>query len=166
MPTGKVRGFTYLGIIFAIALMGVVLAATGTIWSHAAQRAKEIQLMHVGNQFTRAIGLYYERSPGTVKRYPLDLSELLLDSRYLTVQRYLRRIYADPITGKPEWGLVRAPDGGIMGVYSQSEVEPIKLGNFRKGNERFQNAKRYLDWRFVYVPATGASVGTKPVEGK
>ena len=44
--------------------------------------------------------------------------------------RHLRRLYRDPITGQDEWGLVEAPGGGVMGVYSRSEDEPIKSGNF------------------------------------
>jgi type II secretory pathway pseudopilin PulG len=158
----RARGFTYLGVIFVIGLMGVLLASSGTIWSQSAQREKEKELIHVGNQLRRAIGLYYERSPGTVKRYPQTIEDLLFDSRYLTMQRYLRRIYADPMTGKAEWGLVRAPDGGIMGVYSMSDAEPIKVGNFRMNNVRFTHAKRYGGWQFVYVPDTVAAQTQKP----
>ena len=44
--------------------------------------------------------------------------------------RHLRRLYKEPITGQDEWGLVEAPGGGVMGVYSRSEDEPIKTGNF------------------------------------
>lgn len=159
-PSSRTRGFTYLGIIFVIGVMGVLLASTGTIWSQSAQREKEKELMHVGNQFRRAIGGYYERSPGTVKRYPQTIQDLLYDHRYLTTQRYLRRIYTDPMTDKAEWGYVRAPDGGIMGVYSTSEAQPVKIGNFRRDYEGFANAKRYADWHFVYVP-TSVTAGTQ-----
>lgn len=31
-----------------------------------------------------------------------------------------RGIYADPFSGKAQWGLVAAPQGGIAGVYSLS----------------------------------------------
>jgi len=160
------RGFTYLGTIFTIAIMGAVLAATGTIWSHAAQREKEKELIHIGNQFRRAIGLYYERTPGTVKRFPPSLNELLLDTRHLTVQRYLRRVYTDPITGGDEWGVVRAPDGGIMGVHSLSQAKPIKSGNFGKNNDHFVMAARYTQWQFTYVPATGPNATPKSALGK
>jgi len=166
MAARPAQGFTYLGIIFAVAILGAVLAATGTIWSQSAQREKERELIHVGNQFRRAIGLYYERTPGIVKRFPPNLGELLLDTRNLTIQRYLRRLYTDPITGTAEWGYVRAPDGGIMGVYSLSEAEPVKSANFKKNNERFMNATRYTEWQFVYVPAIVTSVPAKPAAGK
>ena len=160
------RGFTYLGALFAIGIMGAVLAATGAVFSQSAQREKERELLHVGNQFRRAIGLYYERTPGSVKRFPSALDELLLDTRHLTVQRYLRRLHTDPITGAAEWGYVRAPDGGIMGVHSLSVATPIKSGNFRKHNESFMNAARYTEWKFIYVPATGAPAASKPAAAR
>ncbi|MGB3934164.1 MAG: type II secretion system protein, partial [Burkholderiales bacterium] len=115
MSSGRQRGFTYLAALFFVAVAGLGLAVTGELWSHARQREKETELAWVGQQFRQAIGLYYQRSPGAVKRYPERLEDLLEDKRYLTVQRYLRRVYADPITGKADWGLVPAPGGGIMG---------------------------------------------------
>jgi hypothetical protein len=69
------------------------------------------------------------------------------------VQRYLRRIYVDPMTGSKEWGLVRAADGGIAGVHSLSEATPLKTANFPAGNEDLAGKTRYADWRFVYAPA-------------
>lgn len=112
------RGFTYLTALLLVAAVGLGLAVTGELWSNARQREKEAELIWVGNQFKQAIGLYYQRSPGSVKKYPEKLEELLEDKRFLSTQRYLRKIYVDPITGKAQWGLVPAPGGGVMGVYS------------------------------------------------
>jgi hypothetical protein len=53
------------------------------------------------------------------------------------------------MTGSTEWGLVRGPGGGIVGVYSRSTTQPLKTANFPKGYEAFANAERYADWRFV-----------------
>lgn len=112
------RGFTYLAALILVALMGAGLAAYGEVASHARQREQRAELAWIGGQFRQAIGLYYQRSPGTAKRYPESLEHLLEDRRFLSRQRYLRRIYADPFSGKAQWGLVPAPQGGIMGVYS------------------------------------------------
>jgi hypothetical protein len=126
MSSGRHQsGFSYLTALFVVAALGAGLAATGEIWFHARQREKEAELMWIGNQFKHAIGLYYQRSPGTLKRYPERLEDLLEDRRYLSVQRYLRKIYSDPLTGRPDWGLIAAPGGGIMGIRSLSEIEPI-----------------------------------------
>ena len=60
------RGFTYLTLLFAIAIAGIVLAKTGIDWSQDAQREKEKELLFVGDQYRHAIALYYQRTPGAV----------------------------------------------------------------------------------------------------
>jgi type II secretory pathway pseudopilin PulG len=145
-------GFTYLGVLFFVATMGVMLAATGTLWSTASQREKERELLFVGNEFRKAIGAYYERTPGTVKRYPPTLNDLLKDNRQLTTVRHLRRIYPDPLTATPEWGIIPAPDNGVMGVYSLSKQSAIKRANFLLRDASFEKAGNYSQWRFVYEP--------------
>lgn len=134
------RGFTYLTAILLVAVAGAGLGIVAESWSHARQREKEAELIWVGNQFKQAIGLYYQRSPGAIKRYPEKLEDLLEDKRFLSMQRYLRRIYPDPITGKPQWDLIAAPEGGIMGVRSISTSESIRT------------KATYSDWKFVYEP--------------
>jgi len=146
MSNGKQQGFTYLAVLFFVGLAGLGLAATAEIWSHSRQREKEAELVWIGEQFRQAIGLYYQRSPGAVKRYPQKLEDLLEDRRYATMQRYLRRIYADPFSGKPEWGLVAAPGGAIMGIRSLSEQKAIRS---------IGAASRHAEWLFVYQPPAG-----------
>lgn len=132
--------------------MGAGLAATGTFWSHTAQREKERELLFVGHEFRDAIGSYYRHSPGITHAYPKSLDDLLEDKRFPVPQRHLRRIYADPMTGKAKWGLVEAPGGGIMGVRSLSEEAPIKTGNFAPADAAFEKAAKYADWQFVFTP--------------
>jgi len=147
MSSGRTQsGFTYLCALLLVATTGAALGAAAEAWSHARQREKEAELIWVGNQFRQAIGLYYQRSPGTIKRYPATLEELLEDHRFVTTQRYLRRVYADPMTGKMEWGLVSAPTGGIMGVYSLSKQASLRLGT------------TYDEWRFMYEPVAPLNV--------
>jgi hypothetical protein len=62
------------------------------------------------------------------------------------------------VTGK-EWALIRAPQGGIMGVASVSESAPLKRAGFRDPNvvfedlaTRLKDKLRYRDWEFVYAP--------------
>lgn len=152
-------GFTYLGLLFAVALAGIVLAATGVLWSTERQRERERELLAVGDEFRRAIGSYYERSPGTVKRYPAKLEDLTKDNRFITVQRHLRQVYRDPVTGNADWGVIPAPEGGIMGVHSISTAEPIKQGNFPLRWSEFEGKRSYADWRFVYRPVAVERAG-------
>lgn len=133
-------------------VVGVGLAATGELWSQANRRGKERELLWIGEQFRQAIGLYYQRTPGAIKRFPQRLEELVEDKRFLTTQRYLRKIYRDPITGKPEWGLVMEAENGIAGVYSLSSGRPVKAENFPDRFRQFVGAQRYSDWKFIYEP--------------
>lgn len=149
---GAQRGFTYLGLLFLIAVMGLALAATGTVASVDRQREKERELLFIGSQFRQAISRYYERSPGGLKQYPPNLEALLQDSRYPGTRRYLRKVYADPITGKADWGLVEGPGGTVMGVYSLSNTKPLKVGNFNEVDQALEGKTAYADWKFVYIP--------------
>ena len=81
------RGFTYVGLLLAVALAGVALAAAGTLWSTTAKRDKELELLFVGDQYRRAIGSYYEGTPGA-KRYPQRLEDLLEDKRLAVTRRH------------------------------------------------------------------------------
>lgn len=146
------RGFTYLALLFMIAILGTTLAAGGILWSTAQQRENEKDLLFIGSEFRNGIASYYNRTPGTIKRYPMNLSDLVRDNRHLTMVRHVRRIYVDPMTKGQDWGLVRAPDGGIMGIYSLSEAQPIKKNEMQQSNIDFGKASQYSDWKFVYEP--------------
>jgi hypothetical protein len=125
------------------------LAAYAEFASHATQREKEAELIFRGEQYRDAIASYYKKE----QRYPKALDELLEDKRYPMPVRHLRRMYRDPITGEAEWGLVEAPGGGVMGVYSRSETAPIKTGNFSSKNQEFADTLSYAEWKFIHSPA-------------
>ena len=144
-------GFTYLAVLILVAVMGAVWAAIGVVWSTAQQREKELELLFVGNQFRQAIGQYYERSPGGVKKYPTALQDLLKDGRQLGTQRYLRKIFMDPMTSSANWGLVQTAGSGIIGVYSLSEAAPLKTSNFRVADSTFEGSAKYSAWQFIYI---------------
>ena len=137
----------------AIAIMGIAMAGASTLYSFNERRDKEKELLRVGNAFRQAIGMYYEQTPGYVKKYPAKLEDLLKDNRYSTNKRYLRRIYRDPIMGGTTWGTVEDGQGGIMGVYSMSDRQPIKSERFSKADKKFEKMTKYEEWQFVYVPA-------------
>jgi type II secretory pathway pseudopilin PulG len=146
------RGFTYLSLMMATLVMGVALAALGEGWRAAGQREKEAQLLFAGHQMRSALIQYYLHSPPGAVRHPASLEELLQDRRSPGMRRYLRRIEADPLTGKPEWGLVRDARGRIYGVHSLSEARPLKQANFRRADSNFAGAAKYADWVFMFAP--------------
>jgi type II secretory pathway pseudopilin PulG len=150
MSAGKTqqRGFTLMGALILVAMMGAGLAAYGGIASHAAQREKEAELLFRGNEYRQAIERYYKKE----RKYPKALAELVEDKRFPTPAHHLRRLYPDPLTGQADWELMNAPEGGIMGVHSKSEAAPIKSGGFTLADKTFADAPRYADWQFFYKP--------------
>jgi len=89
---------------------------TAEVWESVARRQKAEQLDWIGEQYRLAIGGYYYATPGQVKSYPTSLDELIEDRRAAGTRRHLRELYDDPFTGKPDWDVLRAPDGGIRGM--------------------------------------------------
>ncbi len=160
-PPLRELGFTYVWLLVAIAVMAAGLAAIGEVASTAAKREREAELLFVGDQFAQAIAEYYASSP-SAPQYPQKLEELLADNRYPNVRRYLRRVYRDPMTGRADWGLVRGPGGGIIGVHSQSLERPLKVANFPKSYESFAGATSYSSWVFASQAGGGPAGREKP----
>lgn len=144
-------GFTYIGLLFAVAILSIAATGAGVSAALEARRERERELLFVGGQFRNAIRTFYESTPGEIKQYPARLQDLLLDRRGLVPRRHLRQIYMDPISRDRNWGLVTTPAGAIMGVHSRSSARPLKQAGFDDQNERFVGAQRYSGWRFVYT---------------
>ena len=79
------------GLLVAIGIMSILMSMAMPAWRTVAKREKEAELLFRGQQYMRAIDLYQRRFPGA---YPTDL-EMLVE------ERFLRRLYPDPMTGEP-----------------------------------------------------------------
>jgi type II secretory pathway pseudopilin PulG len=161
MVRRRPKGFTYLAVLFAVAILSGGLALAGEMWETSAQREREAELLFVGNQYRMAIQRYFLSGPQ--RQYPRSLEDLLKDPRRPGTERYLRRLYPDPITGK-EWALVKAPDGGILGVHSPSEAKPFKLGGFKARDAAFEGAQKYSDWKFIVQPTGPTPPSARPAQ--
>ena len=155
-------GFTYLTALFVVTILGGGVAVIGEVWGTAAKREKETQLLFVGHEYRKAIERFYLSGPQ--RAYPRTLEDLLKDPRRPGTERYLRRLYPDPITGKNEWGLVKAPDGGILGVHSLSSEAPLRKAGFKVRDAGFERAQSYADWKFVHA-APITPTGKPPASG-
>jgi type II secretory pathway pseudopilin PulG len=136
--------------LLAVAFIGTGLAVVGQLWSVSARRSDEQELLYVGDSFRRAIASYYRA--GIARQFPQSLEDLLLDTRNGKLERHLRKIYADPITRQPDWELVTAEDGGIMGVASRSHRNPMKRANFASQDAAFDGVECYCEWQFLFMP--------------
>ena len=143
------KGAAYLMLMLTILIMGIGLVSVSSVWHTTLRRDKEQELLFYGAQYRQAISQYYVNSPSQGQRYPKSLEDLLKDPRVPGIKRYLRKIYTDPMTGEQSWGLVRSKSGGILGIYSKSEEQPIKISNFKAANKYFQGKQKYSDWVFI-----------------
>ena len=149
MKIENAGGFSYLIMLFALVVFGLGLAQLGSSWTRVSQREREQELANIGSAYARAIASYYLRSPGSAKTWPPRLQDLLEDPRFVGAERHLRRLYPDPITRSQEWGLVRAPDGGIMGVFSLSDKPTLRRQAWLLPHAKLAAASIYSDWKFM-----------------
>lgn len=220
MSRRRQRGFTYLGLLFAVVVSSVLLAGAGQVWHVQAQRDKEAELLFIGREFGRALASYAaipvqppedaaggDRSgafpddlqaaqgspvsaagatPAALSRIvqapeaaapdaaagsgPERLEQLVEDNRIQPPARHLRRIYRDPMTGRAEWGLIRAGTR-IVAVHSLSDGKALRRipGAKRPGATPHEaDDVRYSDWRFgagFVPPERGAPVFVRPGAG-
>lgn len=160
-PRRRAAGFTYLGVLFLVALLALTAGMASAVWATAQQREHERQLAFAGRQIQQAIERYRLQAQGADARFPLELRHLLRDPRVPGVRRFLRQVYVDPMTGQAEWGLVRLVDGSIVGVHSLSSRKPIGGPPDLAG---ISGGETYREWRFVapsalplLAPAAAAS---------
>lgn len=136
----RTGGFTYLMLLWWVALSGLMLAALAQSWVLDARRAREAELVWRGEQFRQAIEAYASVPVGEGQSHlPRRLEDLLEDRRSGELQRHLKRIWPDPMTGRTEWGLVREGDG-ITGVHSLSTARSLNAP---------EGVLRYEQWTFV-----------------
>jgi type II secretory pathway pseudopilin PulG len=144
------QGFTYIGLMILVAVIGIVSAASLQVGVIAQRRAAEESLLDIGEEFRNALTSYANATPDGLPREPASLQDLLKDPRYPSPRRHLRKLYPDPLTGKEEWGIQTSRDGlRIVGIFSLSEERPIKIGNFDTAFQHFSNKASYRDWVFA-----------------
>jgi type II secretory pathway pseudopilin PulG len=143
-------GFTYIGLVVLVAVLGMVGAATLKVGVLLQRTAAEQDLLEFGAAFSEALRSYAAATPPGQPQQPATLQELLKDPRFPTVRRHLRKVFVDPMTGKAEWGLMTMGDKtGIIGVYSLSTARPFKIGNFDARFVNFDNKEKISDWKFT-----------------
>jgi type II secretory pathway pseudopilin PulG len=164
LPTGdrSQRGFTYILLLLAIAIVGVVASSALSVGSAIGRRNAEQELLAIGLEFQQALRSYASVSGGGTVRGPRSLEELLKDARLPGVRRHLRQVYADPLSGRAEWGLVLDGQGFIVGVHSLSPGTPIQRHGFPPVLVGFEEAETYQQWVFGLPRMVSQAPRTEP----
>ncbi len=115
-PNPSEDGFILLAVILLLALFTIALAVALPNISKQIQRDREIETMHRGLQYARAVKLYYKQFGA----YPPTVDALVKPTNNI---RFLRKKYTDPMTGKDDWkpillGQNKAPTA--MGFFGQA----------------------------------------------
>jgi len=164
MVARREQGFTYVGLIVLVTIIGLVGAATLKADALLRRAAAEDELLEIGAAFSAALTSYAEATPRGQPPQPPSLEELLKDPRFPGIRRHLRKVFVDPVTGKAEWGVVWLNKGnglhgaggsGVLAVYSLSQAKPLKQGGFDNRFQGLDNKEHLADWKFA---ATGQGV--------
>jgi hypothetical protein len=91
-------------VFLLAASIAIAMYAVAPRVAFESQRDKEQLLVDRGEQYKRAIQLYYRK----FRKYPVKMEDLENTSNI----RFLRKRYIDPMSGKDEWRLIHVGPGG------------------------------------------------------
>lgn len=167
-------GFTLAAVVILLAVMAIMLTVAVQTASFQKRRENEEELIFRGNQIVEGVRLFRARHG----RFPNSLVELARAN-----PRVVRKVWSDPITGKPDWvpvfmGQEGVPLPGTTGGPSPTPTPPPGKGEPRPRRfprtdasgpvvgvhsrscetsiKVFNGRTRYCDWKFVFNPQTGA----------
>jgi type II secretory pathway pseudopilin PulG len=112
-------GFLLLGVLVMLILILLALSIAAPKIAESIRRDKEIETVHRGMQYARAIQVYYNK----YGRYPTTIDQLVKTDN----QRFLRKRYLNPMTGKDDWRIIhygeqRVPTLGLFGQAVQQQT--------------------------------------------
>lgn len=117
-------GFALLVVFLMAAMVAITLYLEIPRVAFESQRNREQMLVERGEQYKRAVELYYRKT----KTYPQKIEDLENTNNF----RFLRKRYKDPLTGKDEWRLVHMGPAGL----TDSLVEKMPgLDGDKKGDK-------------------------------
>ena len=117
-------GFGLLMAIFLVATMILIASAMAPGILTEGQRQKEEEMKWRGEQYQRAIGMYYIK----FRKYPTKIEDL---TSLTNGMRFLRQAYTDPMSTREDhkWRLIHAaPNGQLLDSLRQTSLLQNSLG--------------------------------------
>src|SRR5882757_4801832 len=113
MERHEEQGFMLVGLIVAIFFVLLALSVAAPKVAQELRREREVEAVHRGNQYVRAIRLYYRK----FGHYPGSIEQLEKTNN----MRFLRQRYVDPMTGKDDWRLIKVGEAKttVKGFFGQ-----------------------------------------------
>jgi type II secretory pathway pseudopilin PulG len=100
------KGYVLLGLLLAMTLMLIAMAAAAPRIAQQIRRQREEDLVHIGIDYATAVKRFVHKNGG---RYPTSIEQLENTNRI----RFLRKQYKDPTTGENNWRLVHVGEAEI-----------------------------------------------------
>jgi type II secretory pathway pseudopilin PulG len=119
------QGYILIVMMLFLTLLAISLTAAAPAMMQRIRREREIELIHRGNQYARAIRLYYRK----FGRYPVRLEELENTNNI----RFLRKRYKDPMTAGGHWRLIHFGEAQL----TQPNAAPVLPGATTPGSPGF-----------------------------
>jgi type II secretory pathway pseudopilin PulG len=110
-------GYTLLMVVFMVAAMIIAAAAAAPNILTQGRREKETEMVWRGQQYVRAIGLYYRK----FGKYPTKVEDLTKQTNGV---RFLRQAYTDPMNKDDgSWRFIYVgPNGQLIGSLRQTSL--------------------------------------------
>jgi type II secretory pathway pseudopilin PulG len=117
-------GYTLLLAVFLVAVMIITATAVAPNLLTDGRRQREEDLIWRGNQYARAVGLYYRR----FGRYPTKLDDLTKQTNGV---RFLRQAYKDPMNKEDgSWRFIYiGPNGALIGSLRYTSLQQYALAS-------------------------------------
>lgn len=154
-PATRQRGYVLLVIMLFATMLVIGAYAGARLYVGKLKRDQEVEMVHRGAQYTRAIKAYYRK----FRRYPANLEQLENTNQI----RFLRRRYKDPITGEDfkllHLGEVQLQPRGATGASNPG----VSAANLAAGSPLSQGRSPLTT--ASGAPVAGGSVGGAPIVG-
>ena len=96
-------GYMLLLLMLAVAMLAITLLGVATNYRQSIRRDREVEMIHRGVQYERAVRIYYRKNNSS---YPPSIDRLLETNKV----RYLRKAYKDPMTPDGTWKIAHLTD--------------------------------------------------------
>ena len=150
------EGYMLVAVMFMLAILMLSLTMAAPLIKIDIQRDRDVELMHRGKQYARAVKLYYK----TIGTSPTNVDALVKTNNI----RFLRKKYVDLSTGKEEWRVIlvgqqKTPPMGFFG-------EPLGTAGATGGASSVAGATAFSSSTDTNSGTTSSSssFGASPVE--
>ena len=109
-------------LLVGLAAAGILMSAALPVWTQAAQREREAELVFRGEQYARAVALYQRTYAGA---FPPDVETLI-------EERYLRRQYRDPMVDHGDFRILHESDAGDLSGGTPATERPGEIAEGRE----------------------------------